>query len=306
MGAGMVRIEGGALPLAGRLPRPPFPVAALGRAVVSEPQPMDPLSHPTPMHDSLANDDDGGRPVVGFAHDWPHQTPFSISAHHHLRAQLVYAAEGVIRVNTARCTWVVPPQQAVWVPPAVEHSVTAGGAFDLRTLYLHPAAVAHLSGECCVITVPPLLRELILHAVRVGRDYAPDSAESRVLSVIPDLLSTLTPEPLQLPLPRDRRLRIITEALLNNPSDDHPLAHWAGRVGASERTLLRHFSSETGLSYHEWRKRLRLLHAITLLSKGSSVTAVAYELGYESPSAFVAMFRRELGAPPRRYLAQRL
>lgn len=266
---------------------------------------MDELRHSAPMHDRFANDDDSCRPVLGFAHDWPHNRPFAIPGHQHLRAQLVYAAEGVVRVSTARCTWVVPPQQAVWVPPAVEHAFAAGGAFDLRTLYLHPSAVAHLSLECCVISAPSLLRELILYAVRVGRNYEPGSAESRILSVISDLLSTLPPEPLQLPLPTDRRLRTITDTLLNDPSDDRPLAHWAGMVGASERTLTRHFSGETGLSYHEWRKRLRLLHAITLLSGGNSVTSVAYQLGYEDPSAFVAMFRRELGSPPRRYLALR-
>lgn len=256
------------------------------------------------MNDNLANDEDGDFPVLGFAHDWPYPTPFSTPAHHHVRAQLIYAATGVIHVSTAHCTWVVPPQQAVWVPPAVEHSVNTTGAFNLRTLYLHPSTVAHLSCECCVITAPPLLRELILYTVRVGRNYSPGSAESKVISIVPDLLSTLPSEPLHLPLPRDRRLRVITDALLDNPSDDHPLPHWAGIVGASERTLLRHFSSETGLSYHEWRKRLRLLHAITLLSKGNSVTGVAYELGYESPSAFVAMFHREMGAPPKRYLSQ--
>ena len=205
--------------------------------MIRGPRHMDEFHHPSPMHESLASDDDRRRPVLGFAHDWPYNLPFAIPAHHHLRAQLVFAAKGVIRVSTASSTWVVPPQQAVWVPPAVEHSLAASGAFDLRTLYLHPEAVKRLSRECGVISVPPLLRELILYAIGVGGGYEPDSAESRVLAVVPDLLGTITPEPLHLPLPRDRRLRIITEALLNDPSDDHPLAHWASRVGASERSL---------------------------------------------------------------------
>ncbi|QDX80247.1 hypothetical protein B9N43_02590 [Denitratisoma sp. DHT3] len=256
-----------------------------------------------PMHDRLADDDDERRPVMGYAYGWPTNEKFSIEAHRHLRAQLIYATAGVLRVSTADCTWVLPPQQAVWVPADVVHSVTATGSFDLRTLYLHPAAIHGLAEGCCVITVSPLLRELILHAIRVGPDYALDGADARILSVIPDLLGAIAPEPLQLPLPRDRRLRIVTDALLENPSDNHPLSHWAKRVGASERTLLRHFNGETGLSYLQWRKRLRLLQAITLLSKGCSVTATAYELGYEGPSAFVAMFRRELGVSPRRYLA---
>ena len=32
------------------------------------------------------------------------------------------------------------------------------------------------------------------------------------------------------------------------------------------------------------------------------MTGVAYDLGYDSPSAFIAMFRRSLGTPPGHYL----
>jgi len=258
-----------------------------------------------PSHDRMADNDDPSRPVLGYAYDWPSGAPFSIGCHSHLRAQLVFATEGVLRLSTAKAAWVVPPQQAVWVPPAVEHALTAARAFVLRTVYLHPSAKSGLPDDCCVITVTPLLRELILYAVQVKPDYSPDSLDAQVLSIIPSLLGTIDPEPLQLPLPVDRRLRMVADALLDDPASKQPLTFWAQRVGASERTLLRHFTDETGMSYNNWCKRLRLIHAITLLSEGSSVTSTAYALGYDSPSAFVAMFRRELGCSPKRYLSWR-
>jgi AraC-like DNA-binding protein/mannose-6-phosphate isomerase-like protein (cupin superfamily) len=252
------------------------------------------------LHDDRANDDNPLRSVLCVAHDRPER--FSIPAHSHLRAQLVYAADGVMRVSTVNATWVVPPQQAVWVPSGVEHSMSNTNPIALRTLYLHPQAAAELPRSCCVLTIPPLLREMILYATALDQDYSPDSPEARLMSVIPDLLSTLEPEPLQLPLPVDRRLRTITDALIEEPAEKHSLANWAEHVGASERTLSRHFRSETGISFHEWRQRLHLLLAITHLSEGDSVTSVAYDLGYESPSAFIAMFRRKLGFPPMRYI----
>lgn len=258
-----------------------------------------------PAHDRMADNDDPSRPVLGYAYDWPSGAPFSIGCHSHLRAQLVFATEGVLRVSTASAAWVVPPQQAVWVPPGVEHALTAIGAFVLRTIYLHPAAAAGLPDGCSVVSVTPLLRELILYAIQVKPDYSPDSLEARILSTIPGLLGTIDPEPLQLPLPVDRRLRMVTDALLDEPANKQPLTFWAQRVGASERTLLRHFTDETGMSYNDWRKRLRLIHAIILLSEGNSVTSTAYALGYDSPSAFVAMFGRELGCSPKRYLSRR-
>ena len=87
-----------------------------------------------------------------------------------------------------------------------------------------------------------------------------------------------------------------------NPADGRSLADWARSAGASERTLARLFQRETGMTFGAWRQRLRLLLAIGRLAEGQAVTSVALDLGYESPSAFVAMFRRELGAPPTRYL----
>jgi AraC-like DNA-binding protein/mannose-6-phosphate isomerase-like protein (cupin superfamily) len=244
--------------------------------------------------------DDSDRPVVALANDLP--GPHHIAPHHHLRAQLVYAVAGVMTVRTAEGTWVVPPQQAVWVPPGVEHAVASQTPLAMRTLYIHPSATRGLPASCCVVTVPPLLRELILHATSLPTAYREDGPEARLMAVIPDQLRRLRPEPLHLPIPADRRLRSITEALQSQPADGRALADWARTAGASERTLARLFKQETGMTFGAWRQRLRLLLAIGRLAEGQAVTAVAYDLGYESPSAFVAMFRRELGAPPARYL----
>jgi len=243
---------------------------------------------------------DPGRPVVALASD--HPGPHRFPPHQHLRAQLVYAVAGVMTVSTGEGTWVVPPQQAVWVPPGVRHEVKSATPLAMRTLYIHPAATAGLPRGCCVVTVPPLLRELILIATTLPAAYVPDGPEARLMAVIPDQLRRLRPEPLHLPIPADRRLRGVTEVLSRHPADGRSLADWARTAGASERTLARLFKQQTGMTFGAWRQRLRLLLAIGRLAEGHSVTAVAYDLGYESPSAFVAMFRRELGAPPARYL----
>ena len=244
--------------------------------------------------------EDPDRPVVALASD--HPGPHHFPLHHHFRAQLVYAVAGVMTVSTTEGTWVVPTQQAVWVPPGVRHDVKSATTLAMRTLYIHPSATQGLPRKCCVMTVPPLLRELILCAVTLTPQYARDSAESRLMAVIPDQLRRLRPEPLHLPIPADKRLRTITDALSRQPADGRSLADWARTAGASERTLARLFRQETGMTFGAWRQRLRLLLAIGRLAEGQAVTSVAFDLGYESPSAFVAMFRRELGEPPTRYL----
>ena len=57
------------------------------------------------------------RPVAAMAKDFP--SGFIIAPHTHPRAQLIFAAEGVMRVVTAEGAWVVPPQRAVWLPAGV-------------------------------------------------------------------------------------------------------------------------------------------------------------------------------------------
>ncbi len=249
--------------------------------------------------DRHGDDEDVSRPVIAIAHDRPET--FEVPAHDHFRAQLVYAAEGVMRVRTEQATWVVPPQQAVWVPPGVTHSVINESSVAFRTLYLHPGVATKLPKECVVVNVPALLRELIL-SVTSENSLLSESLQTQLMTLIPEMLASLEPQPLQLPLPADRRLQLICNALMANPGDARSLKDWTAKVGASERTLERHFREELGMSFRQWRQHLRLLSAVKLLSEGMSVTAVAYELGYTSSSAFIAMFRDKIGYPPKKYL----
>jgi AraC-like DNA-binding protein len=73
---------------------------------------------------------------------------------------------------------------------------------------------------------------------------------------------------------------------------------WSRLLGASSRTLARHFERDTGMSLRDWRTRLRLLRAIEWLAQGRSPTTIAHELGYASASAFNYMFRMEMGMSP--------
>lgn len=245
--------------------------------------------------------DEIARPAVGLAYDL--ESGSLVPSHRHSKHQLIYASAGVMRVTTAAGCWVVPPQRAVWVPGGTTHSIEMSGAVAMRTVYLDPAAASALPDTCCVVTVNPLLCELILRCVALVQPYPLGGAEERLIGVLIDEIAAIRVAPLHLPLPRDPRLAHITGALQQDPSDRRSLGEWAREAGASSRTLARLFHRETGLSFGHWRQQLRLLHALERLAGGESVTAVAFSLGYESPSAFIAMFRRSLGQTPGRYFA---
>ena len=242
------------------------------------------------------------RPVAAMAKDFP--SGFVIERHSHPRAQLIYAAEGVMRVTTPGGAWIVPPYRAVWVPAGIEHEVRMSGAVEMRTLYIEPNAAPATLADCTVLEVTPLLRALILRAVEEPIEYDEHGSAGLVMALILSELARAAAVPLSVPLPRDPRLAALCRALLDDPAASETLEDWAERVGASARTLARLFQRETGMSFIAWRQQARLAEAMGRLAKGEPVARIAEGLGYSSASAFTAMFHRALGATPLQYLSR--
>lgn len=226
---------------------------------------------------------------------------FEIAPHRHERAQLIYATAGTMRVSTGEGVWVVPPQRALWMPPGVRHSIVMSGDVTMRTLYLRDDAARGMPQACRVLPVSALLRELIIRATELPLRYDETGPAGHVVALLLAELHGAGTLPLQLPMPRDKRLRLICETLLAGPGDPRTLEQWASSANASARTLARLFVAETGLTFGAWRQQARVLEAMGRLGSGAPVTEVALDLGYDSVSAFSAMFRRAAGASPRQY-----
>jgi AraC-like DNA-binding protein/quercetin dioxygenase-like cupin family protein len=246
--------------------------------------------------------DPDGYPVRGLAVTYP--DGHRLNAHTHPWAQLVYAASGVMQVETPAATWLVPPTRAIWVPGRTPHAIRMRGAVAMRTLYLTPVDPDARLQACRALEVKPLLRELILHIVRIGLLDLDRAEHERMAGLLLDLLAEGETAPLDLPLPRDARARALAERLLADPADPAPLAELARGAGASLRTLQRLFLKESGLSLEAWRARLRMQQALVSLSAAAPVTQAALDAGYQSPSAFIAAFKRAFGVTPARYRAR--
>ncbi len=104
--------------------------------------------------------------------------------------------------------------------------------------------------------------------------------------------------PLSLPACRDRRLLRVAAALLADPADPRDLAQHAEAAGASVRTLARLFRAETGMSFQQWRRQLRLTEALARIAQGVPPARAASLVGYASAPAFGAAFRETFGATP--------
>lgn len=241
------------------------------------------------------------RPAVGLEDEY--QVGFVDPMHCHTRAQLLYASAGVMTVVTERSSFLIPPQRAAWLPAGMMHEVAYRGPASLRTFYIDPVYDSEPS-RCRVLEVSDFLKALILEAVGFESEYAMDSREGRIVSMLLHEIARMPSAPYHVGMPAEPRLNRICKTILDNPADTRVIDDWAAIAGMSRRSFTRAFRQELGMGFALWRQQVRLIEAVSLLSTGRPIASVAFEVGYESPSAFTAMFHRAFGEPPSVYVAR--
>jgi AraC-like DNA-binding protein len=244
------------------------------------------------------------RPVTVRAQSIPARHYFP--EHMHRWNQMVYAISGVLTVAVEGRSFVISPEQAVWLPTGLLHRVGSLLGAEFRSLWIAHEAGRGLPESPTVFSVTPLLKALIIEATEIEGKKDRDGYTTRVTDLILDQLRRARPLPGALPWPRgESALMALCAALYARPADPRGPGAWARDFGMSERTLARRFGTELGMSFREWRRRLRLFKAIELMGGGLDVTRTAMNLGYSSTSAFVYAFRGEMGHSPRAYMRQR-
>jgi AraC-like DNA-binding protein len=243
--------------------------------------------------------DDASAPVIAVRVD-ADGTKGEVPDHRHRKGQLVVSLGGGVTCRVPSGLWMVPPLCAVWIPSNMPHSNRATANARLFFVYIE-AELVDLPDRCCTISISPLLRELIIELS--GGEQHDEARRERMIGVLLGELPLMPMQQLHLPLSREPRLKRIATALADNPADRRTLAEWADHVALSESSLARLVAKETGLTFGRWRQQLHLIVAIRELASGASVQQVSADLGYESVTAFITMFRKALGKPPAKYLS---
>nr|WP_255616608.1 helix-turn-helix transcriptional regulator [Microvirga puerhi] len=226
-----------------------------------------------------------------------------IPEHSHRWNQMVYAISGVLTVTVEGHSFVISPEQAVWLPTGLLHRVGSLLGAEFRSLWIADEAGRGLPETPTVFGVSTLLKTLIVEATTIEGEEDRDGYAGRVTTLILDQLRRAQPLPGALPWPRGGSpLTALCEALYADPADSRGPEAWGRELGMSERTLARRFEAELGMSLRSWRRRLRLFRAIELMGGGLDVTRTAMELGYGSTSAFVYAFRTEMGCSPQAHM----
>ncbi len=234
-----------------------------------------------------------GVSISTLAYEYP--PDFAVLEHAHGSDQLIYATRGVMEVSAGQSYWMIPPQFAVWIPARTSHRIRMPGAVSMRTLYIRRGLAPRLPAVCTVLHVAPLVRELIVEAVRIGQLRM----RNRLHYLIVARLQNASPVRTSVTLPRDPRALAVAHACIADQARSPSLGTLCEEVGASVRTIERAFQRDVGMSFESWRCQVRLMRAIELLVGGCPVKEVAFEVGYRQPSAFGEMFRRTLGTTPK-------
>lgn len=240
------------------------------------------------------------RPVVGLQDEYP--AGFTDGRHSHQRVQLLYARSGVMSVVTERCTYAVPPQRALWIGAGIEHEVSCRSPVALRTLYISPGAERGDGPTCRLIEVSEFLQALIIEVVHFDTGAPMDERQDLIIRLLLKEIWRMPDAPYKIWMPRDRRLRLACQMAADQPASEADLDELAEVACMSRRSFTRLFRQETGTSFGDWRRQMRLVEALSLMESGQSITATAYDVGYSSPSAFSAAFHRTFGVSPSQYL----
>lgn len=253
------------------------------------------------MRHLIVRENDPPRGVSVATHSREYPPGSHVPLHAHESDQLVYASQGVMEVRSGQNIWTIPPCFCLWIPARTVHEISMASHVSMRTLYLRPA-LTRVAAACCVLHIGPLMRELIVEIVRVGRLRYRNRIESALCDLLVAELQRANPVPTVVALPRDPRAFEIARIVLGDPALRLPLGSMCTSAGVSVRTLERIFLREVGIDFEAWRRQVRLMRGIELLVQGHSVKEVAFQVGYQQPSAFLALFKATFATTPKAWM----
>ena len=227
--------------------------------------------------------------------DDPAQSVYPV--HGHAWGEFIYAFHGVMEVNIDQTDYVTPSPYGIWLPPNVEHSGLNRTEVSHGTFYIHESLCEDLPDQPGVLLTTPLVTALLQH-LKQYPVHRNTEEHQRLLHVLLDQLNQAPMISSYLPHTEQPQLKQLLEYLHQHPADQSSLQQLAARVNLTERTLARYSQKELGMSLHEWRQRLKVMQAMSMLKNNQTVEHIAFDLGYANASAFIQMFKRWMGTTP--------
>lgn len=228
-------------------------------------------------------------------------TQTEYKSHAHAFGQLLYVVCGIMEMEVEGKHYLAPPEFCIWIPANTQHASFSKQSVKFRIIDFSQKYNDKFAQRACVVKLSAIFHSIMTDMFLRGVSLPETEQDTRLAEVLIDQFAVLPCQDTYLPITKDRFLAPILQELQKEPADNTTLAEWAKRYYTSERTLSRRCQQELGMSFSEWRQRLRYLHAVAALEQGKSVYEVALDVGYSSASAFIAMFQQISGVTPDRF-----
>lgn len=217
--------------------------------------------------------------------------------HQHAWGEFIFAFKGIMQVTIEKINYITPPPYGLWLPPNTQHSGLNRTCVSHGTLYIHESLCQTLPTQAGIMLSSPLVSAIFQHLKdHPLTDNHPEHI--RLLHVLHDQLQHAELIGNYLPHTDHSGLREILDYLHQYPADQSTLSKLAQKINMTERTLARHCQKELGMSLHEWRQRLKVIKAMSMLNENKSIEHISYDLGYANASAFINMFKRWMKLTP--------
>ncbi|WP_111309175.1 AraC family transcriptional regulator [Confluentibacter sediminis] len=224
------------------------------------------------------------------------------NSHAHPRAQLISCDTGIMEVVTKNNIWIVNALQSTWIASNEEHQVYFPNNVKVVTAFIDESKLGNLPKDSFAFETSAFLKSLLEKITSFSNPSMYTEQQHRIVDVFLDELSNLKPSTTFLPTSQDQRIKLILDALMNDLSSKHTIDYYANQSFVSPRTLSRLFNKELGMSFGDWKMRLKLMEAVKQLGEKKSVKEIAFDLGYENVSSFIATFKKHFGKTPTNYL----
>lgn len=222
--------------------------------------------------------------------------------HSHPWHQLLFPRQGMLRTRVLNKQYFIPSNRAMLIPAGSLHESWSINSVQFIGIYFKTEMLEQPVATCQVIEVSPLFNQMIYQVYKITSQLSLFSVkEKRLIQVFYDQLTEQKQAMLEIILPEDRRLKKMVSELLVNPASNKKLTDWAKQLGASERTISRVFESQTGLTFRQWRHRMRMISSLPMIEQNTPIQTVALNVGYESTSAFIHSFKKQFGQTPLQY-----
>ncbi len=237
------------------------------------------------------------------------KTERNFPQHTHKKGQLIYIEGGIAYIHLTHKTLVIPARHYVWIPAGMVHFVEMHRSAITRTIYFY----SHDDGSNPFYTkggiypINTLLLQMLIYSERWTGDVRPDEPAFNFLAGIKSILPEISQKalPVALPTTENTRMYPVLNYMNANLYEPLTLTSVSNKTGFSERTLSRLFQSTLHISFLQYFKLLKMVKAIELmLQTDLSMSEIAYKLGYNSLSAFSAIFYQLTNTRPSEFAKQ--